>query len=518
MADTFSLKDSDLNLVASMEETSENPAPDSAFRILLLGDWSGRSTTPSESFSQEHSRRPVFIDRDNFDDVMRRMNLRLDLGSEINLEFAELDDFHPDRIFERVVAFERLRDVRRRLSNERTYAEAAAEVRAWMGTEATGAKESEKTESDQRAIQHDGASLLSQLIGGTPDERPTPATASRSVSGLEDVDALVREIARPHIVEREDPQQAELIEMVDRSSAGLMRTVLRDERVRALESGWRALYFLVSRLETSNALKLYLLDVSKDELGDDLAREDLTQSNLYKLLVEETIESPGGEPWSLAAANYTFDATREDAEMLASIAQVAQAARAPFVAAASSRLINCESLAATPAPEDWKRIIDDETRKMWGALRMLPEAKYIGLALPRFLLRLPYGERTEPIEAFDFEEIGESQTHEAFLWGNPSFAVAYLIGQTFAEGGWDFSSGTLQDIEGLPLYVTEEAGESVTLPCAEALLTVRAAEKILDKGLMPLLSFRDQDRVRLARLQSIAHPFALLAGRWETDK
>ena len=515
MAENFSLKDSDFNLVASMEETDERLATDDAFRILLLGNWSGQSATSPKSLSEENSRRPVFIDRDNFDEVMRRMNLRLELGGEINLEFAELDDFHPDRIFERVPAFERLRELRRRLSNERTYAEAAAEVRAWMGSSVS---EPEKTESDQTPppSPEDGASLLSQLIGETPEERPT--TARRSVSGLEDVDALVREVARPYIVEREDPQQQELIASVDRASAGLMRTVLREERVRALESAWRALYFLVTRLETSNELKLYLLDLSKDELSDNLAREDLSQSSLYKLLVEEAVETPGGELWSLIAGNYTFDVTRDDAEMLASIAQIAQAAQAPLVAAASPRLLGCESLAATPNPEDWKATIDDEARKVWSVLRMLPEAKYIGLALPRFLLRLPYGKRTEPIEAFDFEEIGESQTHEAFLWGNPAFAVVYLIGQTFSERGWDFSSGTIQDIDGLPLYVTEEAGDAVTLPCAEALLTVGAAEKILSAGLMPLLSFRDQDRVRLARLQSIARPFALLAGRWESNK
>ncbi len=216
----------------------------------------------------------------------------------------------------------------------------------------------------------------------------------------------------------------------------------------------------------------------------------------------------------MVAGNYTFDATRTDAELLASIGSIARKARAPFVAAASPRLLGCDSLAATPDPEDWNASVEAQARRAWSALRQLPEAKYIGLALPRFLLRLPYGKKTEPIEEFDFEEIGESQTHEAFLWGNPAFAVVYLIGQTFSECGWNFTSGTLQDIEGLPLYVTEEAGETVILPCAEAVLTLRAAEKILEGGLMPLLSFHDQDRVRLARLQSVADPPASLKGSW----
>lgn len=512
MTETFSLNDSDVSLVASMEEPVSALAEESSFRILLLGRWSGRSAT-SESLSEERPRRPILVDRDNYDEVMRRINPRVTLGgeSDLSLEFAELDDFHPDRIFDRVPAFERLRDVRRRLLNERTFNEAAAEVREWMGAPAP-----EEATGERAATPHDGASLLSQMIGETPDERPHGARSP--ASGFEDIDSLVRDVARSHRVEREDPQQAEMVGVVDRASAGLMRTVLRDERVRSLEAAWRALYFLVSRLETSDNLKLYLLDLSKDELSDDLAREDLRQSNLYKLLVEEASETPGGVSWSLLAGNYIFDATREDAELLASVAQIAEEARAPFVASVSPRLLGCESLAATPDPEMWRASTDAEARRVWSALRQLPEARYIGLALPGFLLRLPYGQRTEPIERFDFEEIDESRTHESFLWGNPAFAIVYLLGQTFSERGWDFTSGTLQDIEGLPLYVTEEAGETVTLPCAEALLTLRAAEKILNNGLMPLLSFRDQDRVRLARLQSIAHPFALLAGGWKSDE
>lgn len=515
MTDKFSGKNFDINLVASTEDSEGIEGtfdPDATFRILLLGHWSGEHPV-SESRTETRALRPILIDRDNFDEVMRRMNIHLALDEEsgTNLQFTELDDFHPDRIFERVAAFEKLRDVRRRLLDARTFDVATAEVRNFAGAPAS---EESRSESAIIPPPGDGASLLAQLIGETPEEKPQ--VARQTVSGLEDVDALAREVVRPHRVEREDPQQAEFVATVDRAAANLMRTILHDERVHMLEAAWRALYFLVSRLETWGEIKIYLLDLSKDELSDELTAEDLRQTSLYKLLVEEASETHGGAAWGLLAGNYTFNAVRADAELLASVGSIAQEARAPFIAAASPRLLGCDSLAATPDPEDWNASIETQARRTWSVLRQIPEAKYIGLALPRFLLRLPYGQKTEPVEQFDFEEISESQTHEAFLWGNPAFAIVYLIGQTFSESGWNFTSGTLQDIESLPLYVTEESGESVTLPCAEALLTLRTAEKILESGLMPLLSFRDQDRVRLARLQSIAAPLAPLAGRWES--
>ncbi len=190
------------------------------------------------------------------------------------------------------------------------------------------------------------------------------------------------------------------------------------------------------------------------------------------------------------------------------------AAGAPFIAAASDRLLGCESLAQTPDPREWRRPADAEGSRVWEALRKLPEASYLGLALPRFLLRLPYGADTVPTETFEFEEMEEIPKHEQYLWGNPSFACVCLLAQTFSESGWDIRHGIIQDIEDLPLHVYEEQGESLTKPCAEVVLTERAAEKILDKGIMPLLSFKNQDKIRVARFQSLADPPTYLAGRW----
>ena len=157
---------------------------------------------------------------------------------------------------------------------------------------------------------------------------------------------------------------------------------------------------------------------------------------------------------------------------------------------------------------------DTEGNRAWEAMRKLPEASYLGLALPRFLLRLPYGADTDPTERFEFEEMEASPEHNHYLWGNPALACAYLLAQAFSQDGWDLRPGIVQEIENLPLHVYREQGESRITPCAEVLLTEQAAEKILDKGLIPLLSFKNQDRIRLARFQSLTDPPSPLVGAW----
>jgi type VI secretion system protein ImpC len=129
-------------------------------------------------------------------------------------------------------------------------------------------------------------------------------------------------------------------------------------------------------------------------------------------------------------------------------------------------------------------------------------------------LRLPYGKKTSPLEEFDFEEFAGTPVHEDYLWGNPAFAVALLLGQSFGEAGWEMRPGTAAEIDRLPLHVYQNGGESVPKPCAEVMLTEEAVERMVEEGLIPLVSFKGRDVVRVARFQSIAEPLRGLAGRW----
>jgi type VI secretion system protein ImpC len=260
---------------------------------------------------------------------------------------------------------------------------------------------------------------------------------------------------------------------------------------------------------------LHLLDVTKAELMAcvQAARGNLESTALYRLLVERAGGTLGGEPWSLLMGDYTFGAAGEELELLAALGALGSQAGAPFLAAASPSLLGCASLVDTPDPHDW-RSLDGEALRGFGALRRSAAAPWIGLALPRILLRLPYGKSTDPVEQLEFEELPPARNHEAYLWGNPALACAQLIGQSFLARGWDMEPGDAQDLDDLPAHVFQQDGERHLQPCAEVLLTERAGEAILSHGLMALLSYKNRNAVRLMRFQSIAQPSSPLAGPW----
>jgi type VI secretion system protein ImpC len=316
----------------------------------------------------------------------------------------------------------------------------------------------------------------------------------------------------PHVTSPAGPEQAGLEALVDAALAEQLRAVLHHPAVRALEAAWRAADLLVRRLETGPQLELYLLDVPREELAADLAgADDVRATATYRRLAEPSGARPGGPPWAVLVGNYAFGPARQDVELLGRLGQLARQAGAPFLAAASSRVLGCASLGGAPEPDDWQAAADAGP---WEALRASPEARYLGLALPRFLLRLPYGQRTRPAEQLAFEEMPAGAPHEAYLWGNPAFACAYLLGEAFHRRGWAMRPGDLLDLGGLPLHVYEEDGVSRAKPCAEVVLTDRAARALLDRGLMPLVSVRDGDTVHLAAFQSVAHPAQPLQGPW----
>jgi len=147
-------------------------------------------------------------------------------------------------------------------------------------------------------------------------------------------------------------------------------------------------------------------------------------------------------------------------------------------------------------------------------LRGSPEAASVGLFLPRFLLRVPYGRDTESLDSFDFEEFESAPEHEKYLWGGTAFVCACLLAAAFRDAGWSLTDALQQEVGGLPMHVYKCGGETRVTPCAETVLTDRAMQALIDKGLCPALSVKGRDSVRIARFQSIAAPPAPLAGRW----
>jgi len=499
-----------VNLRASDESAPSRPTSETPFCIAILGDLSGRASRGLIDPKTVGERRAYLVDRDNFDEVISKLHVELHLPTEsespLVFRFSEFEDFHPDRLFEHN-AFKRLKALRQRVQDPSTFAEATEQLGLLRPAPAKSLSNENARAAAPSAVQLAAGSLLDEMIEQTEfritSERPRKTDQVRD---------FARQVASQYAVSAPDPRQPEIVARVDGAVGDAMRAILHHPDFQALEAIWRATFLLVRQLGTGPQLKIYLIDVSKQELTEDLsASPDIRGSGLYRLLIEKAIETHGAEPWTVVVGNYTFGSD-DESDWVAKLATVAHRAGAVFLAEADASLLGCSSLVATPNPLDWR---ESNAPVTWKQIRSRPEAASIGLALPRFLLRLPYGAETSSLESFAFEEFSRSPSHDQYLWGNPAFALALLLGQSFSEAGWEMRPGSLSQIENLPLHTYRVEGDSQSKPCAEVLLTEQAVERILDQGLIPLISFKNRDIIRIGRFQSIADPPSPLAGRFQ---
>ena len=510
MPKPIDMTSTEFHLTSSLTERGGRPNTHAVFRILVLGDFSANNQSPASNRLASPRLRP--IDRDEFDDVMAALApvAKLDgLGpaeEPLTIEFKELEDFHPDRLVERLEIFAAFRTTWSALKDPTTFTATAEKFKK-------SPRSFEQAEDDQgrsaippSLAQETEADLLDRILSNSQplkDVKETHQPAS-------DWDEYLNELVAPHLLPKPDPQQEELLAAVDDAAAEMLRLILHHPAFKALESAWRSLHLLVSRLDTDETLKVGLLDVSKDGLVADLAGNDLSQSGLYRFLNQKREESAGQERGVLVG-HYHFSADSSDIDLLARLSIIARSVGCPFVGAAHESLIGCEQLAETPDPDGWADL-GESYRQAWNNLRELPSAAYLGLVLPRFLLRLPYGEETEPLDSFEFNETDQPPNHEDYLWGNPAMVCALLLGQSFSISGWNMSSKLSRELANLPLHVYKAKSETLTKPCAEVYLSERAAEKILHLGIMPLISPLHQDSVRLPWFVSLSADPCFLAG------
>ena len=494
-----------------MANAFDTPASGTPFRMAIMGNFRG-VREPSAS------RHPVAVDKDNLESVLAKMNVRLHLpnisGSPIELSFREIEDFHPDQLYQRLEIFDTLRDVRKRIGNPDTFSAAADQVRAMLGEEEATAPdpgESEPNTAPPKDI--DPEDLLNMMMAAS-DESPAPTPRhTSSVPDRSDFKQFLKKITEGHTVPNVAAEQQHLTDLVDAAIQGLMGDILHHPDFQHLEANWRAVKLLVQRLETDHAIKLYLIDITREELAQDLAG-GVMESHLYQQFVEQSVNTPGAEPWSLLIGAYSFDKNTADAELLTRISQLASFAGAPFLAAAHSRVFGCPQLTDLADPREWQPDTNEEDETAWTTLRSQPESACLGLLAPRFLLRLPYGKGKSETERFAYEEM-PTVRHKNFLWGNPAFLAAYCLGQTFMRQGWGMHPGALLQIDNLPLAIYEEDGENHAKPCGEYLLSDRVFEVILDAGVMPVMSVKDRNIVKLGRIQALMDPLTQLVGRWQ---
>jgi type VI secretion system protein ImpC len=513
----------DFTFSKDQEDVSARQRTNGAMRILIMGDFSGRNNRGlHESGDKLASRSIVPVDFDNFNDTMARLapQLCLPIGETaepgMSIQFAQLDDFHPDVLYRNLELFRALRELRTRLMDPASFPQAAAELRHDAQSPQQIADSSGQAAGDtEPALEEDEASMLERLLGGQRSETSDRPSSTNQTQSQHLMQQFIQGIVGPYIVPGADPSQPHYVAAVDEAISEQMRAVLHHTDFQALEALWRSVHNLVTGLELDQDLMLYLLDTTVDELTEDIkaTQGQLEESGLYHRLVENGTGTLGGESWSMLVGDYTFTTDVESLSLLAALGAIGSQAGAPFLATAGAGMLGCSSVIETPDPREWKNK-DPDAEQAWQALRQSSAARWIGLAHPRLLLRLPYGKDSDALDYFEFEELGQPAEHESYLWGNPAFACAMLIAKAYQANGWSMELGDILDLEDLPAHTFKHDDESKMMACAEEYLTERAAEAMLDHGLMPLISYRNRNAVRLMRFQSIAEPLKMLSGPW----
>lgn len=489
---------------------------DVPFNILLLGNWSGVQADLTDDFSKL---KPTEINRDNFEDVMGKLAVKVDLDfgetaeTRISLEFRELDDFHPDQIFQRLPLFSDLRDIRQRLVNPKTYEDAAREVRSWIVDNA-------ETDNDVSEPQDFSAPLRANQSGNLLDEilgQGNHPLDSQSRKGSEtELDSFINNIVKPHLIHTDTDEQSNLLVIVDEIISDSMRKILHHPEFQSLESAWRGLYFMIRRTETSTDLKIFLLNISQTQLADNLKSvNSLTDSEVYKVISQDDDFNYVDNPWTIIGGDYNFALNVDDAATLIRLAEIAGKIEAPFISSIAPEMFGFKSFGTANDLVTWNIAEDSTENKLWTVLRSIPEAANLGLTVSRFLSRLPYGEKTDPTETFYFEEFSETPLHENYLWSNSIFIIVSLLAQTYSHHGWDISKNFSADVSGMLIHNYQEDTELKAKSSTEIYLSQSKCNLITEQGLMPLISFKDTDAVRIMSLQSIAYPTKPLNGRWK---
>jgi len=279
-----------------------------------------------------------------------------------------------------------------------------------------------------------------------------------------------------------------------------MNLIIHHEKFQKLEGSWRGLHYMVAATETSDMLKIRVINVSKTELHRAFKGKSVVgweQTVIFKKIYEEEYGTPGGRPFGVLIGDYEFGPSGLDVQVLRGMSKVASTAHAPFIASASAELLDLQSWKELNDSRDLRKAIDTIYHIAWNSLREDEDSRYIGLAMPRFLSRVPYGEKTNPIETFCFEEDVEANDHTKYCWANAAYAFGTNINRSFYENGWTTQIRGLESggiVENLPCHVfpADDGGLDAKCP-TEIAITDRREKELADIGLIPLSHYKNTD-------------------------
>lgn len=304
-----------------------------------------------------------------------------------------------------------------------------------------------------------------------------------------------------------------LIAQLDRKLTEQVNLVLHHPDFQQLEGAWRGLHHLVNNTETDQMLKIRVLNISKNELSRTLEKFEGTawdQSPIFKKVYTEEYSMMGGHPFGCLVGDYHFDYGPKDTKLLGNMANVCAAAHTPFISGAAPELFGMESWQELMNPRDLAKIASTPAYAKWNSLRKAEDSRYVGLAMPRVLARLPYGAKTDPVEAFDFEEDVTGQDHHKYCWMNAAYAMAVNINRSFKMYGWCTrirgveAGGAVTDLP-VHTFPTDDGGVAMKCP-TEIAIDDRREKELADLGLMPILHRKNTDFAAFIGAQSLQKP------------
>ena len=349
--------------------------------------------------------------------------------------------------------------------------------------------------------------LLDQIMAQTKLE---PDQEGYSVA-RKGVSEFIAEMLRTR--DRDEPVNKRLVDQMvaelDHRIGRQMDAILHHPEVQQLESAWRGLKLLVDRTDFRENIKLEIIHVTKDELLEDFdGAADVTQSGFYKHIYATGYGQFGGQPVAAVVGNYYFGPSTPDIKLLNYVASVGAMAHAPFITAAGHEFFNVVSYQELPNLKEVKDIFDGPRFAKWRSLRESEDARYLGLAMPRFLLRQPYEPMENPVRSFQYSESTED-SHESYLWGNAAYLMASRVSDSFAKYRWcpniigPQSGGAVED---LPVHLYESLGRLQAKIPTEVLITDRREFELSEEGFIPLTMRKDSDNAAFFSANSVQKP------------
>jgi type VI secretion system protein ImpC len=368
--------------------------------------------------------------------------------------------------------------------------------------------DSEQMQKDAGQVtEHEEGSLLEQIMQET---RMKPSDEGYNVA-KRGVEAFITQLLEP----KGEAQRVEkalvdqMIAELDKKLSVQVDAIMHHKSFQQLESAWRGLKFVVDRTNFRENIKLEMLNVSKDRLLEDFEDSpELLKTGLYKHVYTAEYGQFGGSPVGAIIGNYDFSPASQDMALLKNIASVSAMSHAPFVAAAAPQFFGVEDFEKLPNQKDIKSIFEGPKHAKWNAFRESEDSRYVGLTMPRFLLRLPYGQDSNPVKAFNYEE-NVKNSHHDYLWGNTAYAFATRLTDSFAKYRWcpniigPQSGGAVDD---LPLHHFESMGEIETKIPTEVLVSDRREFELAEEGFIALTMRKGSDNAAFFSANSAQKP------------